>query len=277
LFSRDGMRHLVTLAPSVALLAVLAYVGLRRVSRRCQAFLIVPFTAALLLLMADATFMLPDSNQSNFFHAAVVLLSVPAAASIIRSTSAGENTVSLGRAVAIAAVFMPTVLLLLSAYVQRPPLPLEFDGARLQRLPRDSSLARLYEWVDGSTRPDAVFIIDPRPPWVAMCGNIAEFPAMTGRFLFTEQRHHYMVQPYADSALRTDMAVRLTAGERPTDADHAYLSALARPLYLLTYRADDAALVAELQGHYGPPRFHHGSVAVFEWRAQLPTEGARVS
>jgi hypothetical protein len=110
-----------------------------------------------------------------------------------------------------------------------------------------------------------------------MCGNIAEFPAMTGRFLFTEQRHHYMVQPYADSALRADMAVRLTAGERPTDADHVYLSALARPLYLLTYRADDAALVAELREHYGPPRFHHGSVAVFEWRAQLPAESARVS
>src|SRR5262245_29174274 len=34
LFSRDGMRHLVTLVPSVALLAVLAYVGLRQVSRR---------------------------------------------------------------------------------------------------------------------------------------------------------------------------------------------------------------------------------------------------
>jgi hypothetical protein len=162
------------------------------------------------------------------------------------------------------------VLLLLSAYVRRPPLPLEFDGTRLQRLPRDSSLARLYEWVGRATRPDAVFMIDPRPPWVAMCGNIAEFPAMTRRFLFTEQFIHYMVHPYPDAALRTEMAERLLSGEQPRAADRVYLTALARPIYLLTYRADDAALLARLRERYGSPRFEDGPVAVFEWPGVSP-------
>lgn len=270
LFSRTGVQHLITLVPSVAFLVLLAGIGLRRVSPECQAFLRIPFAAGILLLAADATFLLPDANQSNFFLAAVVLLSVPAAASIIRRAGTNVTEISVYRAAGIAAVFLPTVVLLLSAYVHRPPLPLEFDGARLQRLPRDSDLSHLYDWVGHETGSDAVFIIDPRPPWVAMCGNISEFPTMTGRVLFTEQRTHYMVHPYPDSGLRVDLAVRLESGEPPRDADRAYLTNLARPIFLLTYRADDAALLTRLQEHYGSPRFHDGSVAVFEWPRVSP-------
>jgi hypothetical protein len=264
LLTRIGMQHLITLVTSVAFLVLLAVIGLRHSAPQCRAFLRILFAAGILLLAADATFQLPDSNQSNFFHAAVVLLSVPAAASILRRAGDAAE-INWRRTAGIAAVFLPTVALLLSAYVHRPPLPLEFDGPRLQRLPRDSNLALLYDWVSRETTPDAVFIIDPRPPWVAMCGNISEFPAMTGRFLFTEQRTHYMVQPYSDSERRVDMAVRLASGDPPRDADRAYLADLARPVFLLTYRADDPALLARLQEHYGSPRFHDGAVAVFEW------------
>jgi hypothetical protein len=265
LFSRSGIQHLVTLLPSVSVLVALAIIGMRQAMPASRVFVRIPFLAGILLLVADATFELPSSNQSNFFHAAVVLLCVPAAASIIRTAEANATKVSVRRAVGIVAVFLPTVLLLLSAYVQRPPLPLEFDGSRLQRLPRDSSLARLYDWVGRATTPDAVFMIDPRPPWVAMCGNISEFPAMTGRFLFTEQRRHYMVAPYPDAKLRTEMAARLLSGGQPHANDGVYLSVLARPIYLLTYRANHPALLARLRQSYGPPVFDDGPVAVFEW------------
>jgi hypothetical protein len=161
-------------------------------------------------------------------------------------------------------LFLPTLLLLLAAYWHRPPLPADFATPRLMRLPQDSGLASFYAWVQHTTSSDAVFILDPRQR-VAMCGNIAEFPAMTGRVLFTEDLHHYMVQPYPDARKRFDLAVRLVSGEVPNSTDHAYLMDLKRPLYIVSDQATDSALIEQMHALYGSPVFDTSEVVVFRW------------
>jgi hypothetical protein len=180
--------------------------------------------------------------------------------------------ISPRRAVGVVLVFLPTLSLLVAAYVQRPPLPADFEGTRLARLPQDSALAHVYRWAQSETSPNAVFIVDPRQR-VAMCGNISEFPAMTARVIFTEERQHYMVEPYPDSEMRFIMAVRLVSGDEPGDWDRAYLSRLGRPVYIVSHQSSDSTLMGRLQTLYGPPVFHVGTIAVFKW----PIMGTKTS
>src|SRR5262249_46791192 len=134
-------------------------------------------------------------------------------------------------------------------------------------LPRNADLALFYRWAQDQTTPDAVFILDPRPEHrVAMCGNIAEFPAITGRVIFTENLSHYMVASYPDASKRFNLAVRLLAGEEPNSADQAYLATFHRPIYLVHYQVGDNSLIHRMQSFYGPPVFHVGDVHVFKWQ-----------
>jgi hypothetical protein len=152
-------------------------------------------------------------------------------------------------------------------------LPVSFESPRLARLPQDSDLALFYRWVQNKTSPNAIFILDPRHR-VAMCGNIAEFPTMTGRVLFTEEPSHYMVEPYSDSKTRSDMAVRLVSGNEPDSSTQAYLLGFNRPIYIVSYQSENGAVVNRLQTLYGPVAFHAGDVFVFKWRSQVPYFGA---
>ena len=162
-------------------------------------------------------------------------------------------------------VFLPTVLLLLAAYLDRPPLPATFDGPRLARLPKDSAFALFYRWVQTETSPDAVFILDPRQR-VAMCGNAAEFPAMTGRVLFIGELNHYLVEPYPDAKRRVEIAVRLLFGDRLTQSDGTYLLQLNRPVYIVNDQSTDGSLFKGLEKRYGHPIFQRGALAVFKWQ-----------
>ncbi|MBI3950386.1 MAG: hypothetical protein HY314_08025 [Acidobacteria bacterium] len=266
LFSAAGLRHLATVASSVLLLASLAVVGLLRASSDRRLFLGTLFLAAVLLMAANVAFLIPLSNESNFFHAAVVLLAVPGAASILRSKpTEGQSITRAGCAARIALVFLPTSLLLMAAYLHRPALPATFEGPCLARLPKDSDLALLYRWVQAETSPDAVFIIDPRHR-VTLCGNIAEFPAMTGRVIFTEHFRHYMVEPYPDSKKRFDLAVQMVSGGELDRSGRDYLLGLNRPIYVVSYQLEDNTLMDRMQSLYGPPIFHEGDISVFKWR-----------
>jgi Uncharacterized membrane protein (DUF2298) len=272
LFSVAGVWHLATVASSILVLAILAVCGAFRAPPDRLPLLLTLVVAAFVLLAADVAFHLPAGNQSNFFHAAVVFLAVPAAGSIMHAAPPGEQPLpSPRRAIGIVLVFLPTLLLLLAAYLHRPPLPLEFEGAQLRRVPQNSDLARLYRWVQNTTSTRAVFIVDPRRdaqanrPLVAMCGNMAEFPAMTGRMIFTEHYSQYTVAPYPDSKMRFDMAVRLVSGGEPDGSDGAYASALKRPIYIVIYHPEDVTLLSRMQQLYGSPVFHAGSVSVFKW------------
>ncbi|MBI4516664.1 MAG: hypothetical protein HY699_12705 [Deltaproteobacteria bacterium] len=275
LLSSEGLKHLLTATTSVAVLVGLALLGMRNAGATQRPFLLILLLAAFMLLLADVAVVLPVWNQSNFFHAAVVMLAVPAAASIVRPGPAGRpSTLNARRAVVIVLLFLPTVALLLSAYINRPPLPLAFAGTSLQRLPQDSELARLYAWARRDTEPDAIFVLDPRPPQIAMCGNTAEFPALSGRVMFTENRRHYMVEPYPDSAARTALAITLVSGLAPSAAERSALAALRRPLYVVYRAAGDVSLADQFQRHYGEPVFSAGNILVFQLTKFLTASSA---
>jgi len=107
-----------------------------------------------------------------------------------------------------------------------------------------------------------------------MCGNIAEFPAMTGRVIFTEEPSHYMVEPYPDAQTRFDMAVRLVSGNEPDSSTQAYLLGFNRPMYIVISHSENGAAVSRLQNLYGPMVFHAGDVFVFKWRSQALNFGS---
>jgi hypothetical protein len=270
LFSINGLQHLVTVGLSVSLLVILALIGIRRTSEEHKPFLQVLFFAAIVLLSANFAFILPSWNQSNFFHAAVVILSIPAAASILHRQAANEQSKARPHSIAgfavLSLIFLPTVLLLLAAYIRRPPLPASFEKSRLTRLPDDSGLAHLYRWVKNDTNQNAIFVIDPTRR-VAMAGNISEFPAMTGRAIFTGEINNYMVGPYPDAKIRSEMAVRLVSGDELSSIEQTYLSSLKRSVYVLTYQPKDPTIVKRMQSLYGLPLFQEGEIYVFEWSA----------
>ena len=266
LFSVGAVKHLVTVVLSIFFLMLFAIAGIIAAEQKHRAYLKSLLLAALFLLTANIVIVLPAGNQSNFFHAAVVLLSVPAAGSIFFTKPAvrvlGSHT---RRAALIILFFLPTLLLLLAAYLNRPPLPIDFKDTLPEYRQADSDRALLYRWVRNETADNAIFIIDPRYR-VAMCGNIDEFPGMTGRTIFTEQITHYMVEPYPDAKMRFDMSVRLASGKEPVNSDRAYISNMNRPAYILNRKVEEIRIDQRMTEIYGPPVYHKGKVFVFKWR-----------
>jgi hypothetical protein len=263
LFSGAGVRQSLSIGMSVAVLLGLAVLGLYRTRNENRQFLTVMVLAALLLLVVNAAFLLMAGNQSNLFHAAVVLLAVPASASVIRQNGLTlKPKVDRRLLVATVAIFLPTTLLLLSSYINRPSLPISFESTEIRRTPEDSDLGRLYTWARNETDPNAIFIIDPQHR-VAPCGNTAEFPALSGRTMFTEDSDHYLTKPYGDAGRRIDIALRLTSGAEPTESDESYLKKLDRPFYILNYQSD-ADYISRMQKTRGVPMFQAGSVSVFQ-------------
>lgn len=266
LFSLNGIRHVVTSVVSISLLVILAIVGLLKSRHTERQFLGILVFAALVLCGLDLVFSLPAGNTSNFFHAAVVLLAVPAAGSVMRSDLFGKSAVDRVWAIAIVIVFLPTLLLLLMAYVNRPALPASFDSQSIARLPLDSDRTRFYQWARNETDPKAIFVVDPRER-VALCGNTSELPAMTGRSIFTEDQNHYIVEPYPDSKLRFAMAVRLITGTANSDSDLAYLTKFNRPLYVVSDQSiEGLEPIKGMENTYGAPVFHVGTISVYQWR-----------
>jgi len=265
LFSTDGFKHLITLALSVGVLLVLAGIGYLKSSEENRGFFRLLALGGLVLLSADAAIQLPASNQSNFFHAAVILLAIPAAGSVIaagRSFPSWKYPVHVTATAGIVLLFLPTTAAILAAYVERPPVPVNFDLLLPRRLPPDSALARLYDWAEESSESDAVFVLDPTHR-VATNGNALEFPAMTNRTLLTELPGHYMA-PYPDAVRRHDIAVQLTSGQAISRADKDYLTQLKRPIYIVVDEAaGNRGTLATMQQRYGAPVFRSGEIGVF--------------
>jgi hypothetical protein len=277
LFSLAGLQHLATVALSISPLMGLALIGIRRTPMEHRGFIRILILTSAILLGTCVAVVLPSWNQSNFFHAAAVMLAIPAAASIVHPkvplAIKGIRSRRILSALAIV-LFLPTGLLLILAYLRRPALPASFETVRVSRLPPDFALAQLYQWVQMNTNPRSIFVLDPRRR-VAMAGNVAEFPAMTGRAIFTEAPQHYMVQPYPDARKRFDIAVSLVSAEQLTGADQAYLSNLNRPIYVVRYPASKDQTFEELKSMYGTPLFHEKDAFVFEWSFQADVDGKR--
>jgi hypothetical protein len=260
-------RRAGTLAASAWLPALLAALGLRRAPPGARPFLAVLLVAAGVLALANVALRLPNGNEDNFFHAALVLVTVPAAASAL-ATGARGCRLDAARAALFALVFVPTAALVVGSYLGRAPVPIAAGGGRLLRT-GDDPLAALYAWIGAETPRDAVFVLDPGPPIRAFAGNSAELPAFTGRAVFTERPKHYLVRPHPESAARVRAAQALARGEAPAPADEAQVAELAaagRPVFVLPPDEPDAARDARLTARFGPPVFASGTTRLWRWR-----------
>jgi hypothetical protein len=264
LFSMEGAKHLVTLALNVGVLLLLAGIGYIKSSEENRGFFRVLLAGSLVLLLGDATILLPSLNQSNLFHAAVVFLAVPATGSVVitsRRFLRERNLVNHRAMLAIVLLFLPTSTLLLTAYIARPAVPVDFDSVLPRRLPADSALAQFYGWAQKSTSLNTVFVLDPRDR-VATNGNTLELPAMTNRSIFTEIPGHYVV-PYPDAERRLKISIQLLAGEALSHADEEYVRQLGRPVFILVNEPTSQATLARLEQRHGFPVFRSGEIYVF--------------
>lgn len=247
---------------SGTVLVVGALVGLARTRALTREFVLGLLFACVPLVMGSVTFALPIANECNLYHAAVILLAIPAGACVVGGPDWSRRRVVVTWT-AVLLLLLPTPGIVVFAYLHRPPVEVQLTGRRLERVPADAPLARLYEWTRTTTPADAVFVLDPRMPFVSACGNMPEFPLLAGREMFTTYRTSYLVEPNADAALRHDIALRLVEGVALDAAQWAYLGKLNRPVYVVTMHADRPEHRAALERVYGPPAFHDRNVAAF--------------
>jgi hypothetical protein len=245
----------IALAVNVVVLLPLAIWGCLRSTEDLKGPCWILVIAACALLFAVPLVSLADDTEHNLANTAYCLLAFPAVAWM------PAKGVSRKTYACLVGLFIPTTLGTIISYLDRPPLPIAFQGAILHRMSGDP-LERLYQWTRSSTPADAVFVADPSRP-VKMSGNVSEFPAFTGRTLFVDEPT-YLTTPYGDFARRAEMATRLSQGIAQMTSDSAYLTHMRRPVYLLSYDADQSELKSELKRLYGPPVFQEAFVAVFE-------------
>lgn len=249
------------------LIALLAWFGRRRLERLRRSASLALLVAAALLSVATVFVALPVGNEDNFFHAALVLLAVPAAGIVVplpRSNSLPEVVAraTRRRTLLVHLAFVPIALCVLAAYLGRPALPIAFTSAGLERLPTDGDVARLYAWIRANTPADAVIAQDPGIEGRTCAGNTSELPALTGRSLFADYARHYLVAPFRDAPLRAAITAKLVDGEPLDDAERACLHALGRPIFVVTYEETDPAAAARRERSLGPPLFSSGSIRV---------------
>ncbi len=220
--------------------------------------------AGILLLLVVPLIILWPHNEHNLTNTAACLLAVPAVAWITCRPKRKEERISRGSLFLLLlwVLFLPTTFCTLLSYTGRPPLPLGFRGQTLQRLPEDGPLENLYVWIRNQTPSDAVFICDPNGP-VKMSGNVAELPAFTARTLFIDLPS-YLISQYKDANFRTTLAANAAKGYPLTPLQRNYLRHLQRPLYLITYHADQEDLLNRLIQQNGEPIFRQDFVAVFK-------------
>lgn len=255
---RTILEHGLGAASSAWLPLALAVFVLFRSSGRRYYFGLLLTIAALTQLFATAFVLLPAGNYVNFCHIALVMLAVPASACILDA----EGRVLRGRAMALGAAFLPTLLLVIWSHTGRPPVAIGTGGGRILALPATSAPARLYTWIENETPRNAVFVIDPASPIRAAAGNTSELPALTGRFLFTERASHYIVEPHEDVLRRTRMASQMVHGAELSSADRRYVEELDRPVFVLAVEPSAAQSFA-LRDRYGDAIYRIDELALY--------------
>jgi len=247
----------IALAVNLVVLLPMAFWAARRAPDRLRDHCRILVIAACALLIVIPFVALPEDNEHNFANVAQCLLALPAVA--LTATKRWRSRSDL----LLAGLFVPMTVATLVSYLGRPSLPIGFDGRLVHRTSSDP-LETLYQWARVSTSRDAVFVCDPSRP-VKMSGNVAELPAFTGRTLFVDQAS-YLTSPHGDFPRRQVIATRMTEGVRLSDADAAYVAALHRPIFLLSYRGTDVELMHRLTQLYGLPVLHEGLFSVFHIR-----------
>lgn len=256
-----SLRVATAVAVSAGLLGAMAAVATWRARGFRRRFMAAFLGAAAVLIAASVIVRLPVSNDSNFFHAGVLLLGVPAAGVFAPAFGWRPRREWLA-AVLLLLVFLPTPLVVLASYLGRPAVPLSLGGAVVRRIPETDPWARAYAWIRDETAADAVFITDPRPPLVTAVGNFPELPALTERFLFTTRSTNYVVSPNADAGVRERIATRLVDGRRLAPEDEAYLDALDRPIYVIREAGEGEEPTPAEEGALGPEVFRAAGLRV---------------
>lgn len=268
--------NFVVLLP-LALLALRLHLGPRTMPLRA-----IVLTGVLLLLVM-VTVHLEEGNEHNLTNAAQVLLAVPAVATLVLHRDRSMRVNARRRLLLTGLIFVPVALGTWLAFDGRPALPFRAGGGELVRVPEGGPLPRLYDWIKRETPRDAIFVVDPDHP-VKMSGNVSELPAFTGRTLFLDHPS-YLTTPYPDTQRRQQIARVMVDGGASNSEDAAYLwrvrhayassEGSPRPLYLITYQADQPVILGTLEAANGAPRFHDGLVAVFQVpeRSVLPARG----
>jgi hypothetical protein len=232
----------------------------------------------ILLLLVMVTVHLEEGNEHNLTNAAQVTLAIPAVAVLVFHRDGSLRANSRRVLVLIGLIMVPVAAGTWLAFDGRPPLPFSTAGGELVRVPAADPLPAFYQWIKTETPRSAIFVVDPAAP-VKMSGNVSELPAFTGRTLFLDQPS-YLTTPYPDHARRQAIARQLVDGGISNSEDAAYLWRVrrtgnsTRPIYLVSYRVDNAGTLSLLTSSNGAPVFHHGFIAVFQLpeRSVLPAE-----
>ncbi|MDX1649160.1 MAG: hypothetical protein R3263_04830 [Myxococcota bacterium] len=248
--------------------ALLALVGWHRASGVRRALLEALGWAALALAAGTIVLSLPEGNEVNLYHAALLLLALAAPAAF----ATGDPGRARRRAWIAALAFVPTFAMILACYLVRPPVPIAVRGDRLVRT--DAPAAHAYAWIRSQAPEDAVIVTEPGPPPLAVSGNTSEVPALTGRDLFTERPRHYVVAPHPELEARVAAARALLAGGPVTPAQAAVLRAPGRPLLLLVDPRVPAPARSALALRHGPPLFAEGRWAVYAPALPVPDAAA---
>jgi hypothetical protein len=264
--SMESLRYSMAIAIGIFPLAMLAVFSIWQADRKIRPFLAALLLAAGGLIFANVVLRIPPGNEANFYHIAAVLLAIPAGGILrVIDRRAGDLHTSWRRGAVLLVLFLPTTILVVIAYLNRPAIPLRFDGENLVRTPDETGLSELYDWAREMTAPQSVFVLDPRQR-SAMVGNTAEFPAFSHRAMFTEHFTHYMVDMYPDVRRRYGIAIQLVNGEQLAGSDQEYLSGLSQPVYILIQDAENDQVMNLLERQYGAPVFHQDRLAVFRWQ-----------
>jgi hypothetical protein len=256
----------VVIAANFLILLPLTALGIKSSRGAASSGLQAVASAGILLLGLVPLIQLEKGNEHNLVNAAYVLLAVPAVAWLLRDINGISRPprARRSRLLLAALVCLPMTMGTWISFHGRPPLPFLAQAGVLERTPESEPVAQLYRWIGANTDRDAIFVVDPSDV-VKMSGNVSELPAFTGRAIFTDQPS-YMTTPYPDADRRTVISGKLIRGEELTVEETGYLHGLGRPLYVITWHADDSGLRERLNGRYGSPAFSAGFVAVFALR-----------
>lgn len=266
--------RLLGMAASAWLLLGAAWFGAKRAGGAPRTLMHVLLVAAVPLLLATGLLALPVGNEDNFFHAACVLLAVPAAGIVLPRPRGVMDARELPRqtrrrALLLVACCAPTLCIVGGSYLGRAPLPyLRIDGV-LERRPDGTAAggdeAQLLAWVRDVTPRDAIVVRDPGPRGRMATGNTSELPALTRHALFTDYASHYLVEAHPDAPRRARLTERLLSGAPLEADDQRYLAALERPFCLVADGVDEAREAA-LAARYGAPAFASGELRAYLWR-----------
>ncbi len=267
--------RLLGMAASGGLLFVAAWFGAKRAGGAPRTLMNALLLASLPLLLATGCLALPVGNEDNFFHAACVLLSVPAAGFVLPRPRGVMDALAVPRqtrrrALLLFAAFAPTLAIVLWSYRGRAPLPLVLIDGRLERegdgTREGDAEAQLLRWVRDGTPRDAVVVRDAGLRGRMATGNTSELPALTGRALFTDYATHYLVAANPEAPHRAALTRALLAGGPIPIEEESALAAFSRPLFLVADEVD-ATREATLVARYGKPVFEAGAIRAFLWRS----------